>query len=130
MSKPNDDYEIDLMQILYILWHRLWIILLAAVVAGGAAFSVATFVITPLYEAEALMFLHFLEGYNMVTLRILMYDIFIKVISFTFRVYISTQVSLWSFIFAKINNPAQSITQKTRKITSLRRVSLVACFFA
>lgn len=58
MSKSNDYYEIDLNQILHALWHRLWAIILAAVIAGGALFSYAAFLITPLYEAEALMYVN------------------------------------------------------------------------
>lgn len=58
MSNSNDYYEIDLNQILHALWHRLWAIILAAVIAGGALFSYAAFLITPLYEAEALMYVN------------------------------------------------------------------------
>lgn len=58
MSNSNDYYEIDLNQILHALWHRLWAIILAAVIAGGALFSYAAFLVTPLYEAETLMYVN------------------------------------------------------------------------
>ena len=58
MSKSTDYYEIDLTQIFHALWHRLWAIILAAVIGGGALFSYAAFLITPLYEAEALMYVN------------------------------------------------------------------------
>jgi len=53
-----EQIEIDLMQLLHALWHRLWAIILAAVIGGGALFSYAAFLITPLYEAEALMYVN------------------------------------------------------------------------
>ena len=40
------------------MWHRLWAIILAAVVIGGATFSYARFYITPMYRAEALMYVN------------------------------------------------------------------------
>ncbi|MGI6498357.1 MAG: YveK family protein [Oscillospiraceae bacterium] len=58
MDKSNGYYEIDLLQILRALWHRLWAIILAALVAGGAMFSYAAFAVTPLYEGEALLYVN------------------------------------------------------------------------
>ncbi|MDD3254191.1 MAG: Wzz/FepE/Etk N-terminal domain-containing protein, partial [Lachnospiraceae bacterium] len=58
MEKSNQYYEIDLMQLLHAFWHRLWAIILAAVIGGGALFSYAAFFITPLYEAEALIYVN------------------------------------------------------------------------
>lgn len=58
MPNSNDYYEIDLMQIFHILWHRLWVIILAAIVGGALLFSYATFLITPKYEAQAMMYVN------------------------------------------------------------------------
>ncbi|MDD3228840.1 MAG: Wzz/FepE/Etk N-terminal domain-containing protein [Oscillospiraceae bacterium] len=55
----NDEIlEINLTQIFKALWHRLWAIILAAVIAGGALFSYAAFFVTPLYEAQALLYVN------------------------------------------------------------------------
>ena len=58
MKNKNNYYEIDIMQLLRKLWHKAWAIVLAALIGGGAAFSYAAFLITPLYEAEALMYVN------------------------------------------------------------------------
>lgn len=57
-TKNNEFYELDLIQWLQALWRKVWAIILAAVIGGGAAFSVAAFLVTPLYEAEALMYVN------------------------------------------------------------------------
>ena len=54
----DDEIEIDLIALAKALWHRLWAIILAAVVIGGATFSYARFYITPMYRAEALMYVN------------------------------------------------------------------------
>ncbi len=58
MEKQNDYYEIDLLQLLRLLWRKAWLIALTAVVGGAAAFSIATFLITPKYEAQAMMYVN------------------------------------------------------------------------
>lgn len=54
----NEFYELDLLRLLQALWRKAWAIALAAVICAGAAFSVASFLITPKYEAEALMYVN------------------------------------------------------------------------
>ena len=54
----DDDDTIDLLRLFKALWRRIWAIILAAVICGGAAFSVAAFLITPTYEASALMYVN------------------------------------------------------------------------
>ena len=57
-NMEDDEIEIDLVALAKALWHRLWAIILAAVIVGGAAFSYARFYITPMYKAEALMYVN------------------------------------------------------------------------
>ena len=58
MGKSNEYYEIDLFQLLRALWRKAWAIVLSAVIGGGVAFSYAAFLVTPLYEAEAMMYVN------------------------------------------------------------------------
>ncbi len=58
MKKKNNYYEIDILQLLRKLWHKAWALVLAALIGGGAAFAYSAFLIIPLYEAEALMYVN------------------------------------------------------------------------
>lgn len=58
MDEQNEELEVDLIQLLQALWHRAWVIVLAAVFGAAALFSYARFFITPLYEAETLMYVN------------------------------------------------------------------------
>lgn len=58
MEKSKEYYEIDLLQLLGVLWAKAWVIALAAVIGGCAVFSYAEFVITPKYQAEAMMYVN------------------------------------------------------------------------
>lgn len=58
MSNSRDYSEIDVMQIFQALWHRLWVIILSAILGGAILFSYATFLITPKYEAQAMMYVN------------------------------------------------------------------------
>ena len=58
MGKKNEYYELDLLQLLRALWRKAWAIVLAAVIGGGLAFSYAAFLVTPLYEADAQMYVN------------------------------------------------------------------------
>lgn len=58
-TRQEDDYmEIDLLKLAGALWRRAWAILLAMVLFGGAAFSYAYFLVTPLYQSSALMYVN------------------------------------------------------------------------
>ena len=57
-EKKNEYAELDLIELLQALWHRAWAIVLAAVIFAGAAFAYARYIITPLYEASALMYVN------------------------------------------------------------------------
>lgn len=50
-QKYDDEIEIDLMEIFMVLLHYIWVIAIAAVIVGGAAFAFSRFVITPTYES-------------------------------------------------------------------------------
>lgn len=55
----EDEYiEIDLMGVMGRMWRKAWAVILAIVLCGAAAFSLAYFVITPKYQARALMYVN------------------------------------------------------------------------
>ena len=54
----NNEMVIDLVQLAKALWRRAWAIVLAMVIFGGAAFGYARFLITPLYQASAMMYVN------------------------------------------------------------------------
>ena len=54
----NNEMVIDLVQLARALWRRAWAIVLAMVIFGGAAFGYARFLITPLYQASAMMYVN------------------------------------------------------------------------
>lgn len=59
MEHHNEEYiEIDLSRIIHSLWRRVWIIVLAALLCGGAGFSVARFVLPPEYQANAFLYVN------------------------------------------------------------------------
>ena len=58
MNKSGEYYEIDLLQLLRLLWRKAWIIALSAAVGGVAAFCIAAFAITPKYEAQAMLYVN------------------------------------------------------------------------
>ena len=58
VSKNNDEYEIDLVQLFRLLWSNVLPILLAAAVFCSAALAFSVFMITPKYEAEASMYVN------------------------------------------------------------------------
>jgi len=60
-SNKQDKQEfvvIDLLHIVKSVWHRFWIIVLAAVVAGVAGFSYSKFCITPTYSSSVMLYVN------------------------------------------------------------------------
>lgn len=57
-NRNDDEMEIDLLKLARALWRKAWAIVLAAVVFGGAALVFTAFFVTPLYRAEALMYVN------------------------------------------------------------------------
>lgn len=56
ISKRDDDIEIDLLGLLLAFRHRLWLILLAAVVCGSLAGAYSKFVLIPQYTSSAMLY--------------------------------------------------------------------------
>lgn len=50
-QRYDDEIEIDLMEIFMVLLHYIWVMAIAAVIVGGAAFIFSKFVVTPTYES-------------------------------------------------------------------------------
>ena len=57
-NRNDDEMEIDLLKLARALWRRAWAIMLAAVIFGGAALTYTAIFVTPLYKAEALMYVN------------------------------------------------------------------------
>jgi capsular polysaccharide biosynthesis protein len=55
-NKNQDDLEIDLLEIIYVLLGRWFIILFSAVLVGACAFSISKFVLVPEYESTSELF--------------------------------------------------------------------------
>lgn len=53
MNTKNDEIEIDLLKLIKVLWRRVLVIILVALLAASAVFAVTLFFITPTYEATA-----------------------------------------------------------------------------
>ena len=58
MTDTNETMEIDLRELFGVLLHRAWAIILAALILGAAAFGYTYFMIDPLYQASALMYVN------------------------------------------------------------------------
>ena len=58
IEKNNDEIEIDLLELLRVLLHRWWVILLSAIVCGALAFGYTFLLIDPLYQSSALMYVN------------------------------------------------------------------------
>lgn len=58
MNKDTEYIKIDLIKIGEGMLRRLWVIILAMLLCGALLFSYATFLVTPLYEAKALMYVN------------------------------------------------------------------------
>lgn len=56
ITKRDDDIEIDLLGLLLAFRHRLWLILLAAVVCGSLAGAYSRFVLIPQYTSSAMLY--------------------------------------------------------------------------
>ncbi len=57
-KKDNDEIEIDLLELFRVLWSKALALILAALIAGAAAFAVTVFFIKPKYEATTSMYVN------------------------------------------------------------------------
>ena len=57
-ERDNEEVESDLLALARALWRRAWAVILAMLIGGAAMFSYASFLITPLYQAKALMYVN------------------------------------------------------------------------
>ncbi|MDF2486349.1 MAG: Capsular polysaccharide biosynthesis protein [Herbinix sp.] len=53
----NDEIEIDLLELLYLLKTRLWILLLTAIIFASGAGLVSSFLITPMYQSTTKLYI-------------------------------------------------------------------------
>ena len=58
VRKENDEIEIDLLALFKVLWSKVLVLVLAALIAGAATFAVTAFLIKPKYEATAAMYVN------------------------------------------------------------------------
>ena len=58
MNDEKDTIEIDLLALAQAVWKRIWLVLMSVVAGAVAAFLFATFIITPLYESKAMLYVN------------------------------------------------------------------------
>ncbi len=57
MDKTNEDMEIDLLDIFYLIKRRLWIIILTGIITASASGLISSFLITPMYTSRAQLYI-------------------------------------------------------------------------
>ncbi len=57
-KSTKDYYTIDFLHIVKSLWHRVWIIVLAGILAAAVGFSIAAFVIKPEYSSSIMLYVN------------------------------------------------------------------------
>lgn len=63
----NDEIEIDLREVFFCLLHRLWLIILVALLCGGIGFCISQFLIAPIYESTTQIYILNKQNENTVT---------------------------------------------------------------
>lgn len=58
MSAEKDTIEIDLLGLAQVIWKKIWFVILALVIGAVIAFSYAKFLVTPLYESKAMLYVN------------------------------------------------------------------------
>lgn len=58
MEKEKDEIEIDLLALALAVWRKIWLVMAMAVLGAAVAFSYAEFLVTPLYQAKAMMYVN------------------------------------------------------------------------
>jgi len=54
----KDEIEIDIIHLLRVLWSKAWIIIISMIIGGVGAFAYSSFMITPLYQSRAMMYVN------------------------------------------------------------------------
>lgn len=57
-SNAKDYYVIDLAHVVKNVWHRIWVVAIAGVLAAAIAFSIAAFAITPTYSSSIMLYVN------------------------------------------------------------------------
>ena len=57
-DNSKEYYSIDLLHIIKVLWRRVWVIILAGILAASIAFSIASFVIAPKYSSSIMLYVN------------------------------------------------------------------------
>ncbi len=57
-NKTKEYYTIDLAHVMKSLWRRVWIIILAAILAAGIGFALSTFFIPPTYSSSIMLYVN------------------------------------------------------------------------
>ena len=55
--RESDEIEIDLGEVIAVLWHRMWLIVICGILAGAAGFLISNFLITDLYESTTTVYI-------------------------------------------------------------------------
>lgn len=63
----NDEIEIDLMELIQVLWKKALIILIAGILCGGIAFGASKLLITPQYDSVTKIFILSKQSENQIT---------------------------------------------------------------
>ena len=58
IQQNNTTEEIDLLKLAQALWAKIWVLIICAAIGAGIAFSFSFFLITPQYEATALLYVN------------------------------------------------------------------------
>lgn len=58
MENGKDEIEIDLLALALAVWRKMWLVLAMTMIGAAVAFSYAKFLVTPLYEAKAMMYVN------------------------------------------------------------------------
>jgi len=51
-------FVIDFVHIFKSVWHRIWVVILAGIIAGGLGFSYARFIVTPMYSSSLMLYVN------------------------------------------------------------------------
>ena len=57
-SNKQDYFVIDFVHIFKSVWHRIWVVILVAIIAGVGGFSYAKFCITPTYSSSLMLYVN------------------------------------------------------------------------